>query len=499
MSAMISIDFGNSYTKVGVRTSRKTTSEPVNDASLTQDQLNLCIPSLVGCVTSDGTWYYGMDVIQYGKRTGMQVYRNWKPIFFEGVEKYLSRQPTVPVGASVRVSETRMPVTQAKAHAAKLGVSLGAFISFLRSQGKEVELESATARKDFWERPTEQDFHKHFAVGYFRWLREFIAPICRMKFNNLDVEHTPVRISLPSFGSQTHAEERLIEILQESGWKTDEKHPALAEPVSNAIGIFTEGRNATWFPPKEHGQEFPWYPDLFGDDSEVFRALRNAATGHGGTSPYWTMVIDVGGYTADFAIIGFDPKNFDGDLQGIVDGKKRLLTFSQPIGVHTLDTRVCDVLPQSKADYLRQIDQDIDQFVIERFHRVVYDNLRPHETVKHGTIGAGEEGKNIRDCIEGFAAEIADYAERFLVEHDGHDRIDGLILTGGGCNIPLVRKTVCERLAKYGTAERYAGTYVPADSHEQIPAGYRRVKPLLVRAATAIGGASVFFDFVDSI
>jgi hypothetical protein len=236
---------------------------------------------------------------------------------------------------------------------------------------------------------------------------------------------------------------------------------------------------------------------MFGG-AELYLALRDHVL-QGGQQFYWAMGIDVGGYTADFAMLGFDLGNeMDGRLDGKHEERRRLATFSQPIGVSLLDMRLRDVLDPGKRDYLTEMNDDPDQRRIETFHRSVYDSLRPYDAGKYGIIGQGAELDRIRGCIRDFAEEIADYAERFL-EIEQYQTIDALILTGGGCNIPLVRDSLCQRLARYRRASRYAGTYVPAESESRVPAGYHRLKPLLVRGATALGGASVFFDFAEGI
>ena len=43
---MICIDFGNTYTKVAIRTNRTSSSQMLRDASLTFDEKNVCIPTL---------------------------------------------------------------------------------------------------------------------------------------------------------------------------------------------------------------------------------------------------------------------------------------------------------------------------------------------------------------------------------------------------------------------------------------------------------------------
>ena len=143
--------------------------------------------------------------------------------------------------------------------------------------------------------------------------------------------------------------------------------------------------------------------------------------------------------------------------------------------------------------------EDPDQRLLERFHRFVYDNPKPYyDTGKYGVIGDEDEGDRIRNCIRTFADEIAAYAEQFLIGEQ-YLHVDALILTGGGCNIPIVRDTICKRLESYRRDSKFAVTYVPSGPHGSLPTGYDRLNPLLVRGATAMGGASVFFDFATDM
>jgi hypothetical protein len=502
MSAMISIDFGNSFTKVGIRPDRNSESQLAKDGSLQLDDgLNICVPSLVASVWHGGRkqWYYGTDVLQLGNKTPTRkVYRNWKPTFFQDMVQTIVQDPPELVGAATSSGpERRISMAEAKAISDKFGIALAGVEEFFRSNGAVVvpDDKQVVAPDDKQTEGLSKEFLQEVAGGFFRWLRTFIEPICN-KRGLADIGAIPVRISLPAFGSQTKAEHLLVDILQESGWKTDDRFPAIAEPLSNSIGIFTNGRNATHVPLREGGREFQHNGRMFGE-SEFFGALRDHQLGEG-QQYYWAMGIDIGGYTADFAMLGFDLDELDGQFNGKVNDMRRLALSSIAIGVRTLDERIRNVLTDRKQDYMREINEDVDQREIETFHRRVYDNLKPYDTGKYGTIGAGTEQEDIRQSIRNFAEEIADYAQKFLVAEQ-YKQIDALILTGGGCNIPLVRSALFERLARYRKDFRYAATYVPSESQEKLRPGHHRLEPYLVRGATALGGASVFFDFAKGL
>src|SRR5205823_3160571 len=81
VSAMLSIDFGNNYTKVGFRKDENATSVPLTSQDLRLDDYNICIPTLAANMLRDGkeTWLYGTQVLSQSRGAAMQVFRNWKP------------------------------------------------------------------------------------------------------------------------------------------------------------------------------------------------------------------------------------------------------------------------------------------------------------------------------------------------------------------------------------------------------------------------------------
>ena len=97
METMLSIDFGNTYTKVGLRHDENTQSEPLQDPNLTYDLDNMCIPTIAACRMVDGKeeWLYGLEVLRAHGDEDVHVFRNWKPKFFEGVEEFLIGNPSV--------------------------------------------------------------------------------------------------------------------------------------------------------------------------------------------------------------------------------------------------------------------------------------------------------------------------------------------------------------------------------------------------------------------
>lgn len=84
MPPMLSIDFGNSYTKVALRPDRETATTAIKDTSLNWDEENICVPTLAAHVGRSGGWCYGTDATRFRPDyPGLTVHRNWKPRLFE--------------------------------------------------------------------------------------------------------------------------------------------------------------------------------------------------------------------------------------------------------------------------------------------------------------------------------------------------------------------------------------------------------------------------------
>jgi hypothetical protein len=483
---MLSIDFGNSFTKVALRPDLDAATVPVKDESLKWDDMNLCVPTLAACHDRGRNleWHFGADVVGFAKKNaGLTVHRNWKPRFFEG--------PAVSTGYGARV---RQPV--AAAAFGELPTPPGmtpaawgiAQVTNPNAQVTELweRLCSAGGQTGTGEGETDLD-HKQIGLGFFRWLRKFVDPVCRSQIGRPAAE-IPVRVSLPSFGSIAGAKLLLQEILSEAGWMVDDRVPTLPEPLSNAIGTFTEGVNVT-----HRNRAAPHYGQMFRHTGMLARM--RAATLDGGPKTAWVLVVDVGGYTTDFAMVGLDLEDIDARIDGQIDGKPRLAHKSKPLGVTDLDLRVRRAIPEEKRVALDAVIGDPDQQRLEAFHRGCY-GYRGQHVLKWGiTIGGtGAEKERIRDEVKRFAEEVADDAEDFLSLHQ-YDRIDDLVLTGGGTLIPAVRDALCTRLCHYSTQKVH--TYLT--DGDPLPPGVvaHRLGYELARGATAVGGASVYFDFAE--
>ncbi len=508
MSSMLTIDFGNSFTKVSVRARFDTRTELLRDSSLNFEELNICIPSRVAQVTKSGTtrWLFGNEVEQvHANSPGVRILANWKPQFFKGVQSRLSNgSPRDPVSkASPATQRTRSGATAVPTHAQKVVLGDADWTVVKRILNLEDEdrigIESVCAKRakdrndqlmSHLDTDEETDMDvKALGLGFFRWLREFVNPFC-LKQGLGPVESIPARITLPSFsGSMTKSELLLREILVEAGWKLADKATTLPEPLANALGIFTEGVNATHRPRKSTLVQ-PNYGEMF-KQTGLLHVMREAILADGPKTS-WVLIADLGGYTLDFAMVGLDLEDIESRFEGTIQGLPRIATYSEPIGVTDLDRRVSQVLDPAKKLIFSDLMNDSKLIRLESLHSILYGKLRPVRF--RGTlIGEGAEFKRISETIEKFAAEIADCAEQFLDVHQ-YRKIDDLILTGGGMMIPAIRQSL-EKKLKSAYEIRKIHTYT--NPNEARTDSTHRMDEKLVRGATAIGGSSVYFDFAE--
>jgi hypothetical protein len=480
---MICIDFGNTYTKVGIRPNSDTKSELIKDPVLSFDELNICIPTVAARVekNSSEAWYFGNDVQQVSRSPGLSVMRNWKPEFFKGIETSL--RSTQAVGAIATKGKTRLSNEDWATVRQILNLDDDHRSTIERLAGGKKKSENADGSEE-----TSLDI-KFVGLGFFKWLKDFVGPICQ-KYGLGAIDKIPARITLPSFGSATSSELLLRELLEEAGWKIDKKKPAMAEPLANAIGTFTEGLNAT-HKPKGANKVMPHYGVMF-ENTGLLQVIREAILADG-PKVSWVLIADLGGYTLDFAMVALDLEDIDSKFEGTIDGLPKTATHSEPIGVTTLDRRIQETLPEEKAKVLESLARDPDQKRLESCHRILYGKRKGVKFRDVDIAVEGSEHRRVGNEIEEFAAELADCAQKFLEIHQ-YSQVDDLVLTGGGMMIPTIRNALIKKLeASYGVRKIHMHSY---DATPQV-VKHHGMDQRLVRGATALGGASVYFDFAE--
>lgn len=499
MPSVLCIDFGSAYTKVALRSGEDAPADVLQDTSLPFDDEMFCIPSVVAGPAGDlSQLHCGLDAVGIKDTGDVKVYRNWKrqllappeavdepdrvAVFLRRLEE-LSRQRHL---LDELAAHHQIEVAQVRAVAAEMGLSfedLQEGVDRLRPVFVPggCDLEVARPRRSGRDRSRPRgpriDPETHaVAVAYFTWLREFIAPACRERGIE-DVSETPVRVCIPAFSQDGPAQgaDALLDALREAGWAPHPHRPVLPEPLANAVGVLTAGVNSTWQPPvtsagRPAGERTINLGKMF-RGGPVQRALRNGPK----ESVVRVLAVDVGAYTADMAVVTF--------RRAGLEATHEVSSRSEPLGISELDVRVRNHLPTRAAQWLANTDVRRQ----EMFRRSVYGGVDRAVRLSDRETVTRDHVEQIQDVIRAFADDIAVRVEAFAV---ASGRVDELILTGGGSNIPALRETLRQRLGGRETEV----VHMPSPETTATP-GLRPLGQKLARGGSALGGASIYVDY----
>jgi hypothetical protein len=440
---VLSIDLGSAYSKIAVRREWNGESELLRDLPLAADDVDFCIPSVVARV-GDGNgsgWMIGSAAGSLVPGDGVRIYRYWKARLF-------STDP------GARVTRDQMGQSSAE---------------YDREESETV------------------------AIQFFRGIREMLE---RTPFAD-EVAAAAVRVCVPKIET-TDMDGRVGGLLEAAGFRPAKGRATVYEPESNACGIFTRGRNQTWYPPAvsfmpRSGRSMHLRKML--EPEGLLQALRRM------TGTFGVLVIDIGGFTTDFGYLEFDTSFQSDDWQ-----RPRIVQQSYELGIRELDQAIYESL----GDQAQQAIRGLSAAEWEAIKGDIYAGM---EVVLDGEggrpvrIGRGADAEKIREALARFAERVIEVRDAFTREFVGGAPINGQTLTGGGSMIAAVRNAVLQAL----DSEEGVRMYDLLDEQEPLrtlrgrasPAGYvdeREVRARarrnleLVRGGSAIGGSSVFFE-----
>jgi hypothetical protein len=402
-----------------------------------RDSDDFCVPSVAAWRERDDRWVFGAEAADLVEGNGIRVFRNWKPDLFPASGRSGRRRP-------VAAGE---PTEREERQALRSGPG-----SYLRAR--------IVARR------------------FLEWLRAEVVPEL---VPGADGERVAARLCIPDFALHSAQAADLERLLAAAGWGGDGPR-CCSEPMAHVTGVLTDGRNAILEPEPGSGRWLVNVPEMFA--ANHLRGMARAArAGSGEGEEYATLVVDIGAYTTDFALLSVDVSR-----RGAFPLSE---TASAPLGVHEMDRRIRDALPGRLGPHLDRLSaRDW-----ERFHRVVYGERREWELPGGGgAVGRGtEQHAAIGRVLGRFGVELAAALNAFLDRHRP-PRVQEVILTGGGSRIPewsaILRETLAERKVGifYLPREGMGRGPGPGDAEEAELGGD------LVRGAGAVGGASVVFD-----
>lgn len=302
-----------------------------------------------------------------------------------------------------------------------------------------------------------------------------------------EVAEYPARLCVPDFGTAQQRDELCRAILLEAGWTPCGGRVAVTEPEANVIGVVTRGLNRTWLPKSGSGRSIRFMQMQEMLETGVKKAYRRMSDN------YDVMITDVGAYTTDFGFVAFDP-SFRKDYGNHPTVKTR----SVALGVTVLDSLVVSRMPAESQRAIRSMPTT----VWERAKIQLYSGrIFKFRSAGEPEVSLGAEGDlhAIDDGMAEFTRRICE-ARAGFVKSIGVKTINDELVTGGGSYIPSLRDALrasCgnpirdlldpkepERAVLEGTGPMSAKAKAQRLLHNSQ----------LVRTASAIGGASVFFE-----
>jgi hypothetical protein len=469
------IDFGSAYTKVALRRDPGADSELLTRRSRASSEADFCFQTTVAVDRR------GPKVIpEFGDRAaalspggGVDVYRNWKKSIFLPNSPG-ARRNNSPLDAFLQSEEL-------SALATKYGVAPTQLTNLQQLVAASKNLIAGPTGRVYSSEVQQQTIAASLAPHFFIWLRQQVLEACSLlPTTGLKFDSIPVRITTPAFDQMKTADANpgwkiLLDALGRAGWPVHPENPTIAEPYANAIGILTKGTNSF-----QRGQVR--IGDMFGR-GPLITVLKDAAH----HPVYRAFVIDVGAFTTDFAILTLKT---EGNNVSEPDANISISQKSLPLGISDLDTRMIDVLPKEKGDWLRKASP----MEWEDFRPAVYTEGKGVRVPEIGIIGGPADAEIVRGCVADLTKKIAEETSEFLESMGSvpSGTIEELIFTGGGSFIPAIREAI--QAASQVGGHSYAKTHAPALKRVSGGPPIDKLDATFARGGTALGGASIYFE-----
>jgi len=316
------------------------------------------------------------------------------------------------------------------------------------------------------------------AAHFFGWLRERLAE------SGVDPDQCETRVALPAFEGKEKKAQMLAKCMELSGWKSI-KILMATEPHANTIGIYTSGKNVVGVV-QGHGV-LPQYRRMFGQNEYIQAALNMI---HFNASPILKiLIVDIGAFTTDFALLTFDTRAEDDGLQHIDESSYALGVINQ------LDRGVF-----GKLEARHGFDWSTNSFDdAERQKKKLYAGEKVPILLAGfaGDIGDEEDQQSVKTLATAFAGQIWSQMEALLQR----EKPRKVYLTGGGALIePVIRvlqQKLSDAICNHAVLKADADLSPATEFSGEPIVGWTSLqasKESLGRLATAIGGASVIMQ-----
>ena len=258
------------------------------------------------------------------------------------------------------------------------------------------------------------------------------------------------------------------------------------EPHANTIGIYTSGKNVVRVN-QENNEVLPHYGLMFGRN-EYIQAARNMIH-FNANSILKILIVDIGAFTTDFALLTFDTRAEDDGLQHIDQSSHALGVINQ------LDREVFSKLETRYGFNLST--NTFDNAENQKKKLYAGEKVPILRSGFAGDIGDEEDQQSMKSLAAAFVGKIWAQMEELLQR----EKPRKIYLTGGGALIDPVIRVLEQKLsdAHCNHAVLKADTDVlpPTDLTGEPMVEWTSLqdsKESLGRLATAIGGASVIMQ-----
>ena len=336
-----------------------------------------------------------------------------------------------------------------------------------------------------------------FADEVDEGLREVVFQFFKKLREELAIDATlPLRVCIPALKQEGRGRELIEQAAHDCGWTLARGKGTVYEPESNALGLLSRGKNATWKPPMISFQVWRGREPLFSEMLEpgLLGPLRQMMEEK--RADYGFLITDIGAFTTDFGYVRVgerfwrSPSNDLDVLQGSV-----------PLGVKDLDEEVLALLTDHARAAVKRLAQEEWELLKAQLYSGSSVAVRDPEG---GVVYIGtdtNEKDRISRTLERFARRVLSERASFRADVINHS-VDAEALTGGGALIAPVRATIVGQLQLDGArihdlfdpkepemALRYSPRSTMADREARA-----RQNLELVRGGSAVGGCSVFFE-----
>lgn len=468
------IDLGAGYTKVAVRSTAESSALLLTPQRQESGDDSFCVPSVVAVThDSDGkrSYEYGYRAAELKADANTQVFHNWKKQLFElranqsvGLAALLDSPELVSLAGRFQVPLAHLQ------HLKQLVVTAHAIA------GTQIHVgESLEARK-----------LRAIAEKFFGFVRKYTLEACAACSPPLpDADKIPAVLAVPAFASENELRnlpgvQILLQAMAKVGWPLLSSRPVVSEPLANMIGVLTGGANALRRLPPHRGR--PGSVDI--DIGKMFGRgpLLNAINDGRYYPLYRGLVVDIGAYTTDIAIVEIPTDGPDGGELNVWDIRQK----SIPLGVTELDRRVIAALPTDQAAHLNTKMSALDW---EDFRPRVYSQKKAYRTLEITIPGRGDMSI-VEGVIQGFADEIARHVTDFCQGLKPAD-MQEVIITGGGSRIGAVKTAIESAAALPG---KPVVRVYSAKKATAIVDAHPRMLGQAVRGGSAMGGVSTFLS-----